>query len=74
MIARFFTRLVAWAGLAYLVVPLVVIIGSSFTAHYRWIDRDSGRIAPTINGRAWVNAESTLLLDPTDPFPGGFIL
>jgi proline racemase len=47
------------------------VIGSSFTAHYRWIDRDKGRIAPTISGRAWVNAESTLLLDPTDPFCWG---
>ena len=47
------------------------VIGSSFTAHYRWLDRDSGRIAPTVSGRAWVNAESTLLLDPTDPFCWG---
>jgi 4-hydroxyproline epimerase len=47
------------------------VIGSTFTAHYRWIDRDAGRIAPTISGRAWVNAESTLLLDPTDPFCWG---
>ena len=31
MIARLLTRLVAWAALAYLVLPLVVIIGSSFT-------------------------------------------
>ncbi len=31
MIARLLTRLVAWASLFYLVLPLVVIIGSSFT-------------------------------------------
>jgi 4-hydroxyproline epimerase len=47
------------------------VIGSSFTAHYRWLDRDSGRIAPTVSGRAYVNAESTLLLDPADPFCWG---
>ena len=32
---------------------------------YRYLE--DGRIAPTITGRAWVNAEATLLLDPTDP-------
>jgi 4-hydroxyproline epimerase len=47
------------------------VIGSSFTAHYRWLDRDAGRIAPTVSGRAFVNAESTLLLDPADPFCWG---
>src|SRR5882672_7970761 len=44
------------------------IIGSAFKAHYRWLDRSAGMIAPTISGRAHVTAEATLLLDPADPF------
>jgi 4-hydroxyproline epimerase len=47
------------------------VIGSTFAARYRWLDRATGRIAPTIVGRAYVNAESTLLLDPADPFCWG---
>ena len=30
-------------------------------------------VVPTICGRAWVSALSQFLLDPSDPFPGGFI-
>ena len=47
------------------------IIGSSFSAKFRWHDRTSGKITPTISGRAYVNAESTLLLDDADPFCWG---
>ncbi|HTU66748.1 MAG TPA: proline racemase family protein [Steroidobacteraceae bacterium] len=47
------------------------VLGSSFDARYRWLDRAAGRIAPTIAGRAYVNAEATLLLDPADPFCWG---
>ena len=47
------------------------VIGSAFTAKYRWLDRAAGRIAPTIIGRAYVTAESTQLLDPADPFCWG---
>jgi 4-hydroxyproline epimerase len=47
------------------------IIGSSFSARFRWLDRASGRIAPIISGRAHVNAEGTQLLDPADPFCWG---
>jgi 4-hydroxyproline epimerase len=47
------------------------VIGSEFTARYRWLDRATGHVAPTIGGRAYVNAESTLLLDPADPFCWG---
>ena len=32
----------------------------------------AGEIVPTITGRAWVTAEATLLLDPSDPFRCGF--
>jgi 4-hydroxyproline epimerase len=47
------------------------VIGSTFTASYRWIDRASGKVAPTITGRAYVNAEATLLIDERDPFAWG---
>jgi 4-hydroxyproline epimerase len=47
------------------------VIGSAFSARYRWLDRATGRIAPTIIGRAHVNGEGTQLLDPADPFCWG---
>jgi 4-hydroxyproline epimerase len=47
------------------------VIGSSFTARFRWLDRSAGTIAPLISGRAHVTAESTLLLDAADPFCWG---
>ena len=47
------------------------ILGSTFGASFRWIDRENGRIAPTITGRAFVNAEATLLLDDEDPYCWG---
>lgn len=47
------------------------IIGSTFTGRFRWLDRASGKVAPVITGRAFVNAEATLLLDEQDPFCWG---
>ena len=47
------------------------VIGSRFTARYRWLDRAKGEVAPTITGTAFVTAETTLLLDPRDPFCWG---
>ena len=47
------------------------IIGSTFSARYRWLDQAKGEIAPTITGRAHVIAEGTLRLDPADPFCWG---
>ena len=47
------------------------LVGSTFTAHFRWLDRAAGTISPTIRGRAHVTAESSLLLDPLDPFCWG---
>ncbi|MES2016833.1 MAG: 4-hydroxyproline epimerase [Pseudomonadota bacterium] len=44
------------------------VIGSVFEARYR---RDGERIRPSIRGKAWVNAQSTLLFDATDPFVWG---
>ena len=53
------------------------ITGSTFTGTYAPLDKgmdevsgealSGGRIEPTIRGRAYVNAEATLLLDPADP-------
>jgi proline racemase len=47
------------------------IIGSRFVGRYRWLDKAAGTIEPTITGSAFVNAESTLLLNPADPFCWG---
>jgi len=47
------------------------IIGSTFTGTFRWLDRAAGRIEPVITGRAFVNAETTLLLNDLDPFAYG---
>jgi 4-hydroxyproline epimerase len=47
------------------------VIGSSFRARYRWLDKEAGSIAPTIIGRAWVTSESNLILDPSDPYRWG---
>jgi 4-hydroxyproline epimerase len=47
------------------------IVGSTFTGEYRWLDRAAGKIVPTITGRAYLTAEATLVLDPTDPFCWG---
>lgn len=47
------------------------VVGSRFAASYRWLDRAAGRIIPSIEGAAFVTAESTLLLDERDPFCWG---
>jgi 4-hydroxyproline epimerase len=47
------------------------IIGSTFTGRFSWLDRGVGKVAPVITGRAFVNSESTLLLDERDPFCWG---
>jgi 4-hydroxyproline epimerase len=47
------------------------LIGTTFTAHYRWHDRSRGEIAPVITGTAHVTAEALLRLDPRDPFCWG---
>jgi 4-hydroxyproline epimerase len=48
------------------------ILGTVFEGSFQFVDReDAGtekRIAPTISGRAYVTAESTLIFDPDDPF------
>jgi 4-hydroxyproline epimerase len=47
------------------------IIGSTFSASYRWLDRAAGKVIPSIRGTAYITAESTLLLDERDPFCWG---
>jgi 4-hydroxyproline epimerase len=47
------------------------VVGSRFAASYRWLDRAAGKITPSIEGTAFVTAESTLLLDERDPFCWG---
>jgi 4-hydroxyproline epimerase len=47
------------------------IVGTSFAGRYAWIDRTAGQIAPTITGKAFVTAETTLLVDERDPLAWG---
>ncbi|HSV21183.1 MAG TPA: proline racemase family protein [Casimicrobiaceae bacterium] len=47
------------------------IVGSTFGASFRWLDRACGQVLPTITGRAFVNAEATLVLDDEDPYCWG---
>jgi 4-hydroxyproline epimerase len=47
------------------------IIGSTFAAHYRWLDQDKGHIKPTIIGAAYITAEAHLRLNPDDPLRWG---
>jgi len=44
------------------------VIGSRFAVSYEMVD---GQIIPTVRGRAYVSAESRLVLDPLDPFCWG---
>ena len=44
------------------------IIGSVFEGSYR---RAGDRIIPSIRGRAWVNAQAQLIMNPDDPFVSG---
>jgi 4-hydroxyproline epimerase len=47
------------------------IIGSTFAGKFNWLDRAVSKVAPIITGTAFVNAESTQLLDDKDPFCWG---
>ena len=47
------------------------IIGSTFQASFRWLDRQSGRVVPKITGRAFVNADCQVIVDELDPFAWG---
>jgi 4-hydroxyproline epimerase len=47
------------------------IIGSTFSGKFTWADRSAGKVSPVITGTAFVNAESTQLLEDKDPFCWG---
>jgi len=47
------------------------ILGTVFTGSIAALPDPRGRVLPTITGRAWITAESTLLFDPSDPFREG---
>jgi proline racemase len=51
-------------------------IGTRFTGRLIEETAVAGRpaVVPTITGRAWLTATAQYLLDPSDPFPSGFIL
>ncbi|MFI1769045.1 proline racemase family protein [Streptomyces sp. NPDC020800] len=51
-------------------------IGTSFTGRLIKETEVAGHAAvvPAITGRAWITGTAQYLLDPTDPFPGGFLL
>ena len=50
-------------------------IGSQFEGRVKEHTTVAGlpAIIPTVTGRAWIMGEATWVLDPTDPFPNGFI-
>lgn len=50
-------------------------IGSRFTGRLRGETRLAGKdaVLPSITGRAWVTGLAQYLLDPSDPFPNGFV-
>lgn len=52
------------------------LIGSTFTGRLIEEAEVHGRpaVIPTIRGRAWITGTAQYLLDPTDPFPAGFLV
>jgi proline racemase len=52
------------------------IIGSRFTGRIVGLAEVGGRkaIVPEITGRAWITGEHAYYLDPTDPYPQGYVL
>jgi 4-hydroxyproline epimerase len=44
------------------------IVGSVFEGS---VELEQGAIVPTITGQAWITADATLLLDPSDPYRNG---
>ena len=47
------------------------MIGSRFEGRWSPVEGQRGRVLPEIRGRAWITAESTLLLAHDDPFRDG---
>jgi proline racemase len=52
------------------------LLGTTFTG--RLVEQttigDVPAVIPTVSGRAWITGMAQYLLDPTDPFPAGFVL
>ncbi|GHA86385.1 proline racemase family protein [Streptomyces termitum] len=51
-------------------------IGTEFTGRLVAAATVGGRpaVVPTVTGRAWITGTAQYFLDPTDPFPAGFLL
>lgn len=47
------------------------ILGLPFVGRFKWLDRAKGIVAPTIVGRAFVNADVRVVLNEQDPFQWG---
>jgi proline racemase len=47
------------------------VLGTTFSGRYAWLDRAAGKIAPEIEGSAYVTAEATLLVDERDALGWG---
>lgn len=54
----------------------ISIIGTRFVGRIVTETEIAGNkaIIPSITGRAWISGTSQLMLDPSDPFPGGYKL
>lgn len=52
------------------------LIGTQFTGRLVGTEKVGAHdaVLPTITGRAWVTGTAQYMLDPTDPFPAGFLL
>jgi trans-L-3-hydroxyproline dehydratase len=52
------------------------IIGSRFTGRIASTATVAGKpaILPTIEGRAWITGLASEMLDPSDPYPTGYVL
>lgn len=52
------------------------LIGTRFRGRLVGVDRVGGRpaVVPTVTGRAWITGTARYALDPSDPFPRGFVL
>ncbi|CAG8923326.1 unnamed protein product [Penicillium salamii] len=52
------------------------VIDTEFIGHIRDLTKvqEFDAVLPTIKGRAWITGERYLRLDPTDPFPAGFVI
>jgi proline racemase len=52
------------------------LLGTRFTGRLVRLDKvgEVDAVVPTVTGRAWITGLAQYLLDPTDPFPEGFVL